>query len=187
MQVMLDLETLGTRPGCAILSIGACVFTPSGIGEKFYAVISRASCRLAGLVEDPDTLAWWSGQPAEAAKVLGEASDKAAPHPLGPVLFVFRSWLYDKGNVLGSKSSGVWGNGAAFDLSILGAAYDRCGFGGPPWSPWQERCYRTLKNLRPDVPMKRAGTHHDALADAISQAEHAVALMRALGLSWEAW
>ena len=32
--VMLDLETWGTRPGCAIRSIGACVFNPNGEGTS---------------------------------------------------------------------------------------------------------------------------------------------------------
>jgi exodeoxyribonuclease VIII len=75
----------------------------------------------------------------------------------------------------------VWGNGADFDLPILSAAYVAAGFGGPPWKPYNGRCYRTLKNLRPDVPRpERRGTAHNALDDAVFQAEHAIALLAAL-------
>lgn len=33
INIMLDLETWGTKPGCDIRSIGACVFWPDSIGE----------------------------------------------------------------------------------------------------------------------------------------------------------
>jgi DNA polymerase III epsilon subunit-like protein len=37
--VMIDLETLGRRPGCAILSIGAVEFGPAGLGRELYIVL----------------------------------------------------------------------------------------------------------------------------------------------------
>ena len=36
IHVMCDLETLGRRPGCKLLSIGAVVFGPKGLGAEFY-------------------------------------------------------------------------------------------------------------------------------------------------------
>ena len=40
---MVDLETLGKRAGCPILSIGAVFFDPveKQLGEEFYVVVNR--------------------------------------------------------------------------------------------------------------------------------------------------
>jgi hypothetical protein len=40
MNVMIDLETLGTRPGCVILSIGAAVFDEKDIVHRHHVIIS---------------------------------------------------------------------------------------------------------------------------------------------------
>ena len=44
-----------------------------------------------------------------------------------------------------------------------------------------QRDYRTLKALYPDVIAEFTGTKHNALDDAIHQAKHAVAIMRVHG------
>jgi hypothetical protein len=46
--VMIDIETLGTRPGSVILSIGACRFGADGIGEEFYRAIDVLDSLMAG-------------------------------------------------------------------------------------------------------------------------------------------
>lgn len=176
--VMLDLETLGTSAGCTILSIGAAQFGRDGLKGSFYTVINRRSCLNAGLVEDPDTLAWWGRQSPEARKTLGEAGDPAASVPLGNALFQLDFWLSQVAGLedIERKTLKVWGNGADFDLPILAEAYRRAGF-SVPWAAYNGRCYRTLKNLMPAITLKRSGTHHNALSDAQSQAEHAVRLL----------
>lgn len=176
--VMLDLETLGTSAGCSILSIGAAEFGKDGLKGAFYVVIQRRTCLNAGLVEDPDTLSWWGRQSPEAMKTLIEAGDLIASVPLGHALMQLDFWL---GQVAGledieRKTLKVWGNGADFDLPILAEAYRRAGF-SVPWAAYNGRCYRTLKNLMPSIKLKRGGVHHNALADARSQAEHAVRLL----------
>src|SRR5688572_29962905 len=93
MDVMLDLETLGTRPGCAILSIGAVAFDrhTGALGPEFYMVVNRKSCEAKGLTQDQSTLDWWSRQSAEAKKVLAEAEN--APNGLGGALVQFTAYL----------------------------------------------------------------------------------------------
>lgn len=41
MDVMLDIETLGTKPGCMVLSVGACTFNlaTGEIGDEFYMTL----------------------------------------------------------------------------------------------------------------------------------------------------
>ena len=62
--VMVDLETLGRRAGCSILSIGAVAFDAETgtMGPEFYMVVKMASCEKHGLHTDPETVAWWKKQ-----------------------------------------------------------------------------------------------------------------------------
>ena len=58
VNVMLDLETVGTEAGCGVLSIGACTFD---FQHKFYERIDPASSRIY-LKENIDTMRWWHKQ-----------------------------------------------------------------------------------------------------------------------------
>lgn len=181
--VMLDLETLGVAPGCVVLSIGAAVFAraESGkpiVGRTFYSVIDRVSCERAGLEIDDSTVEWWERQSIEAKKVLISANSGKAD-ALGEVLHRFAQWIENSD----STALNIYGNGADFDLPILGAAYRAAAWRSPPWKPYSGRCYRTLKNLRPDIAIVKSGTAHNALDDAIAQASHASLLFEALGVT----
>lgn len=169
-RVMHDLETLGTVPGCVILSIGAVRFDPrtGELGSEFYSVISTPMSVDLGLHIDPRTEKWWLDQSPEARKVLEQAKD---PSALGPraVLAAFNGWLAEVPDTL------VYGNGADFDNALMAAAYHITGV-KPGWAPYNGRCYRTLKQERPDVKLERTGTHHNALQDAICQARHLLRL-----------
>lgn len=169
-KIMLDLETLGTAPGSVILSIGAVKFDRHGLRPNpFYARIDPQSCIDAGLVMDVSTVVWWMKQSDEARAefVLGEKTR------IREALQGFSIWAnYDPV----APEIELWGNGAAFDNTLLAAAYAAVRL-PMPWKFWNDRCYRTVKALHPDLPMvKRSGTHHNALDDARSQAEHLITL-----------
>lgn len=174
--VMVDLETLGTAPGSAILSIGAVFFDPEtgALGAQFHEKITLASCEAAGLRMDAPTVLWWMEQSSEARQTVFFDGNAI---PLQPVLVHFSTFLSTADG--GLEKVRIWGNGAAFDNVLLREAYLAEGM-IPPWNHWNDRCYRTLKNLRPDVKMERSGTHHDALDDAVSQARHACAIFSVL-------
>jgi hypothetical protein len=172
--VMIDLETLGRRPGCVVLSIGAVEFGPAGLGREFYIVLDIFGQKSLGLHEDPDTLAWWEAQSIEARQVLTQARDPKLPK-FGLSLDLFNEWL----SPIGFKRVKVWGNGSDFDNAILSCLYGALDQ-TPPWDFWNNRCYRTLKNLVPGPKLKREGTYHNALDDAKTQASHAIELMRQL-------
>ena len=82
---------------------------------------------------------------------------------------------------LGDQNALVWGNGAAFDNVILRRAFERLGL-DTPWSHWNDRCYRTIKNLAPAIVLERFGAHHSALDDAVSQTLHLQRIFSALEL-----
>lgn len=174
--VMIDLETLGRRPGCIILSIGAVMFDPEAqtLGSEFYTVVNQDSCRLNHDMHiDPETADWWRKQSNEAQKVLREAKLPDAPS-LILACGGFAGWL---NAARASDQVRVWGNGSDFDNPILAEAFRRTQI-SLPWQFWNNRCYRTLKNLYPQVAAVRSGTHHNALDDAKTQAQHALEIFK---------
>lgn len=166
--VMIDLETMGVNNNAAIIAIGAVVFDFEGnIGPTFYETISLQSSVENGGVIDPSTVLWWMRQSDEARKEFErEGSYEVC------VLDSFENWLLS----FSEDNMKVWGNGASFDNVILANAYRRYAF-EVPWKYYNDRCYRTMKNLHPEIMMEREGTHHNALADAISQAKHLQRIM----------
>lgn len=200
--VMLDLETTGTAPGCAILSIGAVGFDPATgqtdaqwnneneVEGGFYKVVSRADQRCySALHENEETIKWWARQDPVARKVLQEPvggpfdeleneleAMRAAGAALGALMLV--DALEELNSFLGQyRAVKVWGNGADFDNAILAALYHATGV-KQGWGAWNGRCYRTFKAQTPEIKLQRRGTYHNAVADAMCQAEHALEICR---------
>ena len=162
---MIDLETLGTEPGCAIVSVGAVEFGPDGLQREFYREISVESCQDFGLMIDAETLEWALGNlPSPRQQLTGGEG-------LEEVLEDFRIWLGD--------ADEIWANAPTFDCRILGHAFEAAGR-DIPWSFWQERCHRTLSDLPAAPDLEQDGPKHDALADATHQARVASEALAAL-------
>jgi len=179
LDIMIDLETRGNKPGCAILSIGAVAFDPveQTIDEDgFYRVVSRASCKKAKLHEDPETMAWW-GKQSEAAQIVLAESEAKSALTLKDALLDLNLYLTSFGP---ARKIRIWGNGADFDNAILCLCYQAAGV-QMPWDFWNNRCFRTFKNLAPHIKVGRSGTYHNALDDARTQAEHALKIFALLG------
>lgn len=156
--LMIDIETLGNKPGCVVTSIGAVVGTlDNGIDDTFHIRIDPANAQSRGLTLDADTVRWWMQQSSQAQLEVTGGTE-----PLGKALHDFRTFIESR-NV-----DYVWGNAPTFDCAILRAAYEAVGK-GTPWSYRQERCFRTLGNLLPQPHIEREGTHHNGLDDAIYQ------------------
>lgn len=175
MHVMLDLETMGKRPDAAIVAIGAVKFDPDAmvIGDTFYRVVDLESAVRDGGRIDPATLLWWLKQGEQARSAITHAGHA---HPIQQALFELSILLCPQ---KGNEDVYVWGNGADFDNIILAEAYRRSSM-AVPWPYWNNRCYRTLKGICPEIKIERSGTHHNALDDAHSQAEHLLRILRHL-------
>jgi hypothetical protein len=175
LDVMLDLETLSSAPDAAIVAIGACVFRTDGKAwdeterPTFYRIVNAESAQAMGGRIDASTVKWWARQLEEPRRVL---NDERAVN-ISVALAEFSVWLQDV------RPSGVWGNGSDFDNVVLRSAWER-NFTPAPWSRRQNRCYRTLKTLRPDIAFQPYGVAHNALDDAIAQAMHAERIFAAL-------
>ena len=168
--VMVDLETMGTVPGCVVLSIGAVYFDENGLGDEFYTVISRRHSQELGLHESEDTKAWWARQSPAARKVIEDA-EADGQLTVNGALELFHNFLKRDTNVK------LWGNGADFDNPLLAVLYHKAEM-KQTWIAWNGRCYRTLKNIAPGPKLVRQGTYHNALDDAKSQALHAIELFK---------
>ena len=167
---MVDLETLGNGSNAMIVAIGACSLLAPADGPTFYQVVDPV---LSDGDIDASTVKWWMGQSDEARKAL-LVQDSV---PLKVALDNFK-WFLDNSAVYEERRC-IWGNGATFDNVILANAYKRYGM-PQPWKFWNDRCYRTLKNLHPDIALPtRTGTHHNALDDAVTQAQHARMILEA--------
>lgn len=170
-RIMLDLETLGTAPGSAILAIGAVKFSGGQILAEFYRRVDLKSNSQYDLKMDPSTVLWWLQQPDGARLEI----TKEGIH-LASALTQFSEWVMTAQHNEMEPDPEMWGNGASFDNVLLSVAYERTEH-TRPWKYSNDRCYRTVKNLYPDVQMVRDGTHHNALDDARSQAMHLMAML----------
>ena len=173
--VMVDLETLATSSNALILSIGAVKFDPLSdqVLDQFHVGVDLDSLpsNAYGLDIEAATVLWWLNAQRAAGREALEAVPKA---DLASVLDGFSMWI--------GRNAKVWGNGASFDNVILRNAYTKLGL-VCPWSFWNDRCYRTFKNLAPSIKTERVGAYHSALDDAVTQASHMQKIVHALKLT----
>lgn len=161
-RVMLDTETLGTEPGAIVLSVGAARFDLDGVTDTLYRSIDMIDAQEHGLTIDANTLDWWLYQDEEAKEVLYDGSEMI------PALEALASFVVN--------ADEVWANSPSFDCRLLEAAYDAIGV-GTPWEYYEERDYRTLKRLPITVDWEPEGVDHNALDDAVNQAEYAAEVL----------
>jgi hypothetical protein len=166
---MLDLETLGTNPGDAVISIGIQLFDAEagklGPGAKVNLDIEKVIA--AGFGVTGSTIKFWINQSEAATKAALES-----PSDLVQGLMAVADLLTDDEGGQ-NESLKVWGNGVGFDNVLLREMYQRLNL-LEPWMHWNDRCFRTMKGEHdPDKKLQPefVGEKHDALADATHQAK----------------
>jgi len=161
--IMIDLETLGTRADAVIISIGAVKFDPNSDAHDnngFYSSVSVDSNTEAGRHISEATLNWWMEQPLDARAVFQEPKNT-----LASALDNFVDWI-------GPGKYQMWSNGSDFDIPMIGHALVTHGK-EIPWDFWDNRCFRTIKNLPmcKNAPKVLNPGKHNALSDALTQAK----------------
>lgn len=151
--LMIDIETLGSKPNAVLLSIAAVEFdlVTGQTGAIFEKNICVNSCIEVGLKMEHKTIFWWLKQSKEAQKTLTQHTG----YPIKNVLREFAIWVFDNYG-LGVI---VWGNSARFDLGLLEAAFTACKM-DLPWEYYNERDVRTLVAFAPEV---KANTKFDGI------------------------
>ncbi|QIG33587.1 exonuclease [Leclercia adecarboxylata] len=180
--LMVDLETMGKKPGAPIVSVGAVFFDPSSgkIGAEFYQVINLESSMSFGARPDASTILWWLKQSPEARSAI-VLDDTVG---LVEALEQFLDFIAENA-ANGSKNVQLWGNGSSFDCSLLEAAFELADTPFPI-PHWNYRDVRTVVELgkavglnsRYDTPFE--GDQHNALADARHQVKYVSAIWQRL-------
>jgi 3' exoribonuclease, RNase T-like len=183
VHVMIDLETLSTKPNALILSVGAAKFYPWGntIIDSFHGAASLDTFGDTFHIE-ADTVGFWLSSKQDDARKAWEAMDK---NDLGTLLYAFDLWLHGPSNTRAEDPPPiyVWANAPSFDCVILRHAYEKIfGAHATPWNFRNERCFRTLRSQAGELvaPPPEVEPKHTALADAIWQAQYAQAMHRHL-------
>ena len=176
--MMVDIETAGTSPGSAILSIGAVDFGSKyekdftsmykeDATRHFFRAIDLWSSLMSGLTVDQGTLDWWRKQEKKAR-------DMAQPDgrvTLVAALEAFEGYLGGKV----ARNVRLWAKGPDFDIVMIHAAYRAVGR-DIPWSYRRVRDVRTIVALaggrvRERDPKKVGMVEHNPVDDALLQAE----------------
>lgn len=174
LDVMLDLETLGTKEGSIILSVAMKTFNVDVLRapkEEFdiHQHISVLSSLFHHLRSDESTEEWWMRQTATARqKVLDGQRDAVDVENVMHLLYQLLKKWGEKYNLY------IWGRGVgSFDLPLLDAVMRTVMGEGykTPWKYWAAMDVRTLMNfckmcgftpLPQDMP-------HDAMEDVNKQ------------------
>ena len=174
MDIMLDLETLSTRPDATILTFGACKFSPynqESIDKGIYFRVSVDEQIALDRHVDDNTVEWWGRQADDVREeALGE-SDRIT-------LSEFTSQL----NKFLVGCDNIWAQGPVFDIVILENLYRQLGL-PCPWQFWQIRDSRTLLSTHGDPRDKNKAGLHNALEDAVSQAQAVQTVFKQCGIT----
>lgn len=164
---MLDLETLGTSPGCVIASIGAVVFTEEAVTQELEININIESCLDVGMRIDAATLIWWFQQSREAI----DATFMQETMHIGPALSELVSFYEE------NMCERIWSHGATFDIPVVGEALRLCGIRKPlPFRDARDtRTLYELANVKPQNFFGDNATKHRAIDDARAQAKAVIA------------
>lgn len=189
--LMIDLETVGTRSDAPILQVAAVSFDLDAQGDglggpEFFRNVLLEDAGQGPI--DAATLLWWLQQdPAARTRVFSETGGEGSPRRrigLRQSLVELAAFVR---TTFPEKVPDVWACAPTFDLAMLRNAGRRNEVQalGELFGFRNERCFRTLRKLGDDLGIKGppGGVEHDALADARSQARHAVTILRTLRLS----
>ena len=175
MDVMLDIETLGFRPECVVLTIGAIKFDPYNPGLEphsgFYQRLDVDEQFALGRTADDSTLEWWTQQePSVREEALGEEG---------------RVSLIEFARSLNKYMVGVdniWAQGPTFDFVIIENLFRMLEV-PVNWQFWQIRDSRTLFQVAGDPRKADRAEAHNALADCYYQAKGVQEVFKKLGVT----
>lgn len=171
--VMIDLETMGTSCIAAPMSIGAVVFTMQGdIKGTYHTGIELKSCVDIGMEVDPGTIEWWMKQSKENQDRVLSLKRKPIGLALQGMIDVFNSIGLNR------YMTCMWSHGSIFDMVIVENAFRLLGKTEMWWKFTNVRDTRTLFDVANYEYKAKGG--HDALEDAMSQAEAVVAAYQQL-------
>lgn len=187
--IMVDLETLGTRQDTIVLEISAVEFNchTGEIGEVFDAKLDIDEQVQYRRSLNCETLQWWFKQDEEARKNIFDEDVDIIRFNIPWELAEFSNFVERCNNKCNSDSDRrvvkLWGNGSLFDLGILQNMYETCLPNMKlPWKFWAVNDVRTIVDLNPDVKRncKFDGTPHCAVDDCKHEIKYLVETLKTI-------
>jgi hypothetical protein len=175
MDIMLDIETLATSPDSVILTFGAIKFDPfdssKEMNDGIYFRIDIDEQSTLGRHGDDNTRAGGGNQAEDVREeALGEGN-RISLEEFSKQLNRF---------IVGCDN--IWAQGPVFDIVILENLYRQMGL-PCPWQFWQIRDSRTLLSSLGDPREKNKAGLHNALEDAVSQAQAVQYVFKQAGIT----
>lgn len=163
-ELMIDIETTGTDPGCKVLSLGAFGFSKDGGQCEFYRRFDVLKLTEEGFQDSVSTMDFWCKQDKAAFdEAFGGKDDPKTG------IAEFKHWLYDNFAMGRKDDFKVWCKGSDFDFPVLKFFLAHYGYHFP-WQFWQQRDYRTLQKEFPIIAEAENNSQaHNALEDAKAQ------------------
>lgn len=166
MHLMIDVETLGTRPGSVVWQIGVVAFDIEMRGNLDQGIELNLNPQEQidlGFKVDWSTIRWWMEQSREAQAAMPKVG-----LPLEVALAFVRDYVERWGPV-----EGVWGNGPDFDLTAMTMLFQAADM-KVPWAYNAGRDVRTTKEVVNGLGLETVRVKpliaHSALSDARAQA-----------------
>lgn len=166
MHLMIDVETLGTRPGSVVWQIGVVAFDIDMRGNLDQGIelgLNPQEQIDLGFKVDWSTIRWWMEQSREAQAAMPKVG-----LPLEVALAFVRDYVERWGPV-----EGVWGNGPDFDLTAMTMLFQAVDM-KVPWAYNAGRDVRTMKEVVNGLGLETVRVKpliaHSALSDARAQA-----------------
>jgi len=175
MDVSIDIETLSLTNRALILSIGACVFdiNTGKVKNSFYVSLDHKPELINRFELSQSTVDWWAKQSAEAHLALEKNKVDGENAIRQLVAWMHQMYRYERS----ANNNRMWAKDPQFDLANLGYTLRVYGH-KVPWEFYEERSMRTIVDLAKEISGKSTGEFsvrpkiaHDALSDAIAQAE----------------
>ena len=170
INIVLDLETLGTSEDSAIIQIGCSIpffdrcNVPLGLPCDFEVTIAYEDCldmvELGVLSQEESTMKWWNEQDPKTKMLVFSGQDSYSS-----ALDQLEFWLDSIKS--GGAVVAIWGNGSDFDNRLLSYTVHALNY-KPMWNFRNNRDLRTLKALFPisDLTPEVGEIEHTALGDA---------------------
>ncbi|WP_324271118.1 3'-5' exoribonuclease (plasmid) [Enterobacter hormaechei] len=200
LRIMIDKESLSTKPNAAFISLSAVVMDfdakspQESLLNRFnmYVKIDSAFAYAesgAGHI-DPQTIMWWFRQ-CDAAR-MDQANGQDEARDMRDVLVAFKNWVKDVANLYGVHHDRIemWSCGPMQDQNWLEHAWrdtfpNRPVSANPPWPWWGVRCGRSFLSTFYKVKegVANEGTLHVGIDDCCNQARKLFAIIRSIDLA----
>jgi hypothetical protein len=156
--IMIDIETLDTKPTAGILSIGIVLFDVNNINKDLIEIeilIDTNDLQKYNFTSSQSTLEWWNKQPEQVRNRAFTDGNRVS----------ILEGLTKLNNICEEyKPIRFWSQGINFDFVILENALNECKI-TPYWKFYQLRDSRTIQNILNYIPINKPAESHNAIED----------------------